>query len=106
MIILKWSRLVIRTFRTAASVAILAGLMASVIDVSASWAQNVGRMSCDELWYARNEIYAAEGYCFKTARAQSVFGPGCFAPFGRLSGDEQRQVNLIQSWERRRGCPA
>ena len=95
----------IRTFRKAASLVILAGV-ASVVAVAAVSAQDASRMSCDELWFARNEIYAAKGYCFKTARAQSVFGPGCFSPFGRLSGAEQRQVNLIQSWERRRGCPA
>ena len=61
-------------------------------------------MSCSALWYARNEIYARNGYCFRTARARSVFGPGCFPPYGRLSAWEQRQVSQIESWEYRRGC--
>jgi hypothetical protein len=61
-------------------------------------------MSCNALWYARNEIYARNGYCFRTARARSVFGRGCFPPYGRLSPYEQRQVSQIESWEYRRGC--
>ena len=69
------------------------------------YAQDASLMSCNELWYARNEIYARNGFCFKTARAQSVFGPGCFPPFGRLAGADKRRVDQLQSWERRRGCP-
>ena len=61
-------------------------------------------MSCSELWYARNAIYAENGYCFKTARARAVFGPGCFPPYGKLSRSEQRQINLITAQERRKGC--
>lgn len=67
-------------------------------------AQNYAAMSCSALWYARNEIFARNGYCFRTARARSVFGPGCFPPYGRLSAWEQRQVSQIESWEYRRGC--
>jgi hypothetical protein len=61
-------------------------------------------LSCDELWYARNKIYARNGYCFNTDRARATFGAGCFAPFGRLSGWEKDRVDELQSWERRRGC--
>lgn len=61
-------------------------------------------MSCGELWHARNEIYARNGHCFTTARARSVFGPGCFPPYGRLRGWEKNRANEIQMWERRRGC--
>ena len=71
---------------------------------SFAMAQDYASMSCSELWYARNAIYAEKGYCFKTERAREVFGPGCFPPFGRLSGWEQNQVNEITYWERRRGC--
>ncbi len=62
-------------------------------------------MSCYDLWYARNAIYARKGYCFKTERARSVFGPGCFPPYGALSGSEQDRVNALQYWEREKGCP-
>lgn len=67
-------------------------------------AQSYQYMTCGELWYARNAIYAQQGYCFKTARARQTFGPRCYAPWGRLTAWQQRQVNIIQSWERRYGC--
>jgi hypothetical protein len=70
----------------------------------AAKAQDAAYMSCDQLWYARNAIYARNGYCFQTARARAVFGAGCFPPFGQLNGWEQNRVMELQSWERRRGC--
>lgn len=69
-----------------------------------AFAQDYDRMSCDELWYERNAIYAAKGYCFKTDRARSVFGRGCFPPFGKLTRSETHRVNLIEQWERYYGC--
>lgn len=87
--------------RTAIAFAAFAFLLqASGIAMAKSYAS----MSCYQLWYARNAIYAAKGYCFKTAKARAVFGPGCFAPFGKLSSSEQRRVNDIIYWERRKGC--
>jgi hypothetical protein len=70
----------------------------------AAMAQSYRSMSCDQLWYARNAIFADAGYCFKTKRAIRAFGRGCFPPYGELSRSEQRSVNLIVSWETRRGC--
>ena len=61
--------------------------------------------SCGDLWYRRNAIYAEAGYCFQTARARSVFGPGCFPPYGRLTPSQQARVNAIQAQEDYRGCP-
>ena len=61
-------------------------------------------MSCDELWYARNKIFAREGYCFNTDRARGVFGRGCFPPYGHLSDSERDRVQQLQMWERRKGC--
>ena len=61
-------------------------------------------MSCDQLWYERNAIYAAKGYCFKTARARQVFGPGCVPPYGNLDANERDRVSAIQQWERSKGC--
>lgn len=63
------------------------------------------RGACGQLWYERNEIYARNGYCFKTARARSVFGPGCFPPYGRLNGWDKRRVAEIQAEEADLGCP-
>lgn len=62
------------------------------------------RMSCGELWYARNLIYANRGYCFQTQRAIRTFGPRCYPPYGQLTAAEHRRVAEIVRWERRRGC--
>jgi hypothetical protein len=67
-------------------------------------AQEAATMSCDELWYARNKIYARNGYCFQTPRAWETFGPGCFPPYGKLHGWERDRVNELQMWERRNRC--
>ncbi len=61
-------------------------------------------MTCGELWYERNAIYAENGYCFKTKAAIKVFGKGCFAPNGKLSASEQQTVNWIKHWERKKHC--
>lgn len=60
--------------------------------------------SCDQLWRERNAIYARAGHCFQTTRGRSVFGGGCFPPYGRLSGAEARRVRQLQTLERRNGC--
>jgi hypothetical protein len=76
----------------------------SIIAPPAARAQDAASMSCEQLWYARNQIYARNGYCFNTDRAREVFGPGCFPPFGRLGGWEKARVEELQMWERRNGC--
>ena len=67
-------------------------------------AGDYARMTCDQLWYERNAIYAAKGFCFRTERARRVFGPGCFPPYGDLDAAESRRVSAIQEWEGRKGC--
>ena len=67
-------------------------------------AQDASAMSCGELWYARNAIYAEAGYCFRTGRAISVFGRRCHPPYGHLSGWARQRVNEIQYWEGLKGC--
>jgi hypothetical protein len=83
---------------------LLLALQGTSIGPDAAHAQSYDTMDCNGLWYARNAIYAAKGYCFQTERARSVFGPGCFPPYGELAAAEQSQVALIQQWERYRGC--
>ena len=60
--------------------------------------------SCDQLWRERNSIYAEYGYCFQTERAVSVFGRGCFPPYGQLPRSARFQVEQIQQVEREQGC--
>lgn len=67
-------------------------------------ATDLRAMSCDELWYARNRIYADKGQCFRTDRAINAFGPRCHPPYGDLSQSEQVRVSEIRSWEQQKGC--
>jgi len=64
--------------------------------------------TCDGLWVARNSIYKARGYCFKTQRAIDYFGnAGCIyqnennIPFTQ---GERSQIAQIQAQERAMGC--
>lgn len=65
--------------------------------------------SCEDLWYQRNEIYKAQGYCFRTQRAISAFGnAGCQYDNVEdvpLSATQRRVIADIQRAERTRGCP-
>lgn len=65
--------------------------------------------SCDDLWYARNEIYKAQGYCFRTRRGIEAFGnAGCQydnADEVPLSAAQRRTIADIQREERARRCP-
>ncbi len=82
--------------------AILAGFL--LVGMSKLEARPYSQMSCYELWYARNAIFAREGYCFSTRQALNTFGRRCFPPYGRLSRREADEVDRIKYWERRRGC--
>lgn len=65
--------------------------------------------SCDDLWYARNEIYKAQGFCFRTRRGIEAFGnAGCQydnADEVPLSAAQRRTIADIQREERARRCP-
>ena len=61
-------------------------------------------LSCRQLWYERNKIYADNGFCFNTARARRQFGAGCFPPYGRLTGYAKSRVSRIKQLERINGC--
>ena len=64
--------------------------------------------SCGELWYERNSIYKAAGYCFRTPRAISAFGnAGCVYDSEYdvpLSPRQRRRVQSIRALERDLGC--
>jgi hypothetical protein len=71
--------------------------------------QQLSELSCDQLWVARNSIFKAAGFCFKTSRAISAFGnAGCRydneydVP---LSQKDRNLVEAIQREERYRRCP-
>jgi hypothetical protein len=88
-----------RRFASTAAAALLLGSLAAP-----TLAQNGADLSCRELWYARAAIYARNGYCFRTARARAVFGPGCFPPFGTMSAWDGARVQLLDYWWQRKHC--
>jgi hypothetical protein len=86
---------------TLASLGMLVGLAALPAPARAE--------SCDDLWYARNEIYKAQGYCFRTRRGIEAFGnAGCQYDNVEdvpLSNSQRRTISDIQREERARRCP-
>lgn len=64
--------------------------------------------SCDDLWYRRNAIYKAAGFCFRTARGISAFGnAGCQYDDEAdvpLSSRQQVEVVDLKREEAYRGC--
>ncbi len=86
---------------------VVAVLAAAISVGSLTTAQAQGD-TCDSLWVARNAIYKAKGYCFKTPRAINYFGnAGCrfddeaAVP---LTPSDQAAISSIQARERALGC--
>src|SRR5947209_17261208 len=84
----------------------ITGIAATLVVITgqSAMAQNLANLSCRQLWYERNAIYAQFGYCFKTEQAIRTFGRGCSPPFGQLPGWARARVADIQAWENRKGC--
>jgi hypothetical protein len=95
-------------FRPLAILILAAVAATSLGAVSSAFAQDYWSMSCGDLWYARNAIYARNGYCFKTERAIRVFGnAGCRFEVEAdvpMSRTEREEVETIRSVESRKGC--
>jgi YARHG domain len=85
---------------------VLAGAagLAAATSWSTSAEANYRQMSCGQLWYERNAVYAQYGFCFKTDQAIRTFGRRCYAPYGNLPSRAQDRVDLIREWEGRKGC--
>ncbi len=61
--------------------------------------------SCYDLWYARNAIYDAHGFCFSTALGRETFdNSDCWTKYPKLSHQEQVYVANIQAVEKARQC--
>lgn len=83
------------------SIAAMAFVAVSTLTTTPAFAQR----SCYDLWYARNLIYANNGYCFRTRLAIRTFGnTGCYTRNPRFSRAESRRIARIQREERIRGC--
>lgn len=77
--------------------AIILVLATVAVAPSPSLAGGLAKMSCGELWIARNAIYARGDNCQQTLRGRAA--PGC-----RLRSRAGDLVAEIKAWERRRGC--
>ena len=61
--------------------------------------------SCFDLWYARNAIYDAKGYCFKTDLAQEYFdNSDCTTSKPKFTKKELAFIEAIKKEEAKRGC--
>jgi YARHG domain len=71
-------------------------------------ARDISDFSCDQLWFGRNSIFKAAGYCFKTPRAIAAFGnAGCqYDDINavRLSAEDQNFAEAIQQAEQAKAC--
>lgn len=59
---------------------------------------------CEALWRARNAIFANKGYCFESPEGQAVFGKSCFPPYGKLTREEEADVQRIRDVEAHQRC--
>jgi len=86
----------------------IVGLM-TIILVGPSFSQDVFSLSCAQLWYQRNSIFKAAGYCFHTPRAIRIFGnAGCGYDEEAdvpLSERDRHAIDLLHQVERMKRCP-
>lgn len=96
---------IFRTFAALTLIAVAWTFLDGAIS-SAAAQDELSVMSCGDLWYRRNAIFARNGFCFKTDRAIRVFGNnGCRfyvesdVPMFRA---EREEVEIIRAIERRK----
>jgi YARHG domain-containing protein len=85
-------------------VLVLMSVCAAAIGVMAAWS-SARADACFDLWYQRNAIYDAYGYCFKTKKGKQYFdNSNCTTNVVKLSKADQKQVNAIIAQEKAFGC--
>ena len=70
--------------------------------------KDLKKLSCENLWLVRNSIYDNQGYCFKTAKAKTVFDnsdctvddPGDID----FNAHEWTNISRIAKIEKNKGC--
>jgi len=86
----------------------LAVLLAAAVALPATQVRAQGD-PCFELWVARNAIFKARGYCFKTSRAISYFGnAGCRYDYEGdvpLTPNDRALVAAYKARSQALGCP-
>jgi hypothetical protein len=75
---------------------------------SADQSTSLYARSCHELWYQRNAILWAAGYCFAESRAVRVFGNAACGYDRRyevpLTGGDSLLIGLLEQAETAKGC--
>lgn len=65
----------------------------------------VAAETCYDLWYKRNAIFDANGYCFSSRLGRRIFdNSDCWTKNPRFSRKERMQIRQIRRQERRKGC--
>lgn len=60
---------------------------------------------CNDLWFAKQGIYDAAGYCFGSPLGQSLYdNAGCTTSHPTLTSDARRKVHRIEAREVELGC--
>lgn len=81
---------------------------ATILATGLAVASPAAAQSCGDLWYQRNAIYKAAGYCFRTPRGIRAFGnAGCQYDDEAdvpLSARQRGEVAEIRATERGLGC--
>lgn len=66
------------------------------------------KLSCENLWYVRNNIYNEAGLCFRTAAAQEMFDNSDCSTYDAaslpLNANEQNNISRIRKVEKEKGC--
>jgi hypothetical protein len=87
---------------------LLAMTVLPALSAAPAAAQDFWSLSCGDLWYQRNAIFARNGYCFKTDRGLRVFGNANCRFWVEadvpMSRGERQQVEIIRDVERQKGC--
>ena len=82
-------------------------------DIGCPWkyslkAEDLGKLSCQNLAFIRNRIYFENGLCFRTSKVKAEFGnDGCKYPLAvlaPLNKFEHANVALIRKTEARKKC--
>ncbi len=65
----------------------------------------LGRLDCERLWAARNELFARNGYCFGSERGQRLFGTaGCRTSSQDILSALEKENSLAIKAEENRRC--
>jgi hypothetical protein len=81
--------------------------LASITLAAVVFAGPASAASCYDLWYKRNAIYDANGFCFKTAKGKATFdNSDCWTSHPSFSTYEWKQIKAIKKQEKYEGCTA